>query len=145
MKLRIIRNPVKGKPTMGELWIDGVFFCYTLEDEDRGLEQAMPLGKIKELKVYGDTAIPYGRYAVRLTNSVKFNRLLPLIVNVNGFDGVRIHRGNFKKDTLGCPLVGFEKGDFAVLDSRRAEIELIRRLKGSGDKVHELVIERVLS
>jgi hypothetical protein len=141
MTIQIIRTPVKGKPTMGVMLIDNKFFSYILEDEDRGLRQDMPLEQINKLKVYGDTAIPSGHYKVSLTWSDKFKRVLPLIKNVPGYSGVRIHRGNFKKDTLGCPLVGYEKGDFIVLDSKNAEIDFVKLFKDSPEKEHDLFIK----
>lgn len=141
MLIEIIRTPVPGKPSMGVMLIDSKFFCYTLEDEDRGLRQDMPLSEIVEKKVYGETAIPVGKYKVRLTWSNKFKRVLPLVMNVPGYEGIRIHRGNWDKDTLGCPLVGFENGEFYVGDSKSAEVELVALFKKSTIKDHDLIIK----
>ncbi|WP_455763299.1 DUF5675 family protein [Prevotella disiens] len=91
---------------IGNLYLNGVFFSNTLEDKDRGLKQSMPLDEIEQCKVYGQTAIPSGRYEVRITYSNRFKRPLPLLLNVPGFEGIRIHAGNTPKDTLGCILVG---------------------------------------
>lgn len=85
--------------TIGELSINGTFFCYTLEDKVRLLNSY-------EDKVYGNTAIPIGRYKVILSYSNHFKQLMPEIVNVEFFKGVRIHAGNTKEDTEGCLLVG---------------------------------------
>ena len=82
---------------IGDLFINGEFFCYTLEDEKRA----------DGVKVYGETAIPTGTYNVLLTKSNRFKRLMPLIVEVPMFRGIRIHGGNTSKDTLGCILVAF--------------------------------------
>lgn len=82
--------------TVGFLNVDGTFCCYTLEDKVR------PPGQ----KVAKQTAIPYGRYRVELTYSPKFNQIVPQLMNVPDFTGVRIHWGNFLDDTDGCPLVG---------------------------------------
>ena len=91
---------------IGNLYLNGIFFSNTLEDKDRGLKQDMALDIIKELKVYGQTAIPSGRYKVVVTYSNRFKRPLPLLLNVPGFDGIRIHAGNTPEDTHGCILVG---------------------------------------
>ena len=85
--------------TIGELSINGMFFCHTLEDKVRLLNSY-------EDKVYGETAIPIGRYKVVLSYSNRFKRILPEILNVEFFKGIRIHEGNHKDNTEGCLLVG---------------------------------------
>lgn len=92
--------------TEGVLFIDGLYFCDTLEDQHR----------IK--KIPGETCIPYGRYDVRLTMSKRFTKVLPELLNVAGFSGIRIHAGNTPADTAGCILVG-EKFKDGVLKSSR--------------------------
>ena len=82
--------------TGGELYINGSYFCDTLEDEAR------PPG----VKVSGKTCIPPGVYKAEVTRSPRFKRNLILIKGVPGFDGIRIHRGNTEADTSGCVLVG---------------------------------------
>lgn len=84
-----------------------VYFCDTLEDEVR------PSGQ----KVYGETCIPFGQYKFILSQSVKFHRILPLILDVPGFVGVRIHEGNSNLDTSGCVLLGKNKEKGRVLES----------------------------
>lgn len=115
MIIKVKRIARKPKYTIGRLYINGVYFCDTLEDTDRGLKQSMPLKEIEKLKVYGQTAIPTGIYDVLMTYSPKFasrpwakpyNGRLPLLNNVPGFSGVRIHVGNDHTQTLGCLLVG---------------------------------------
>ncbi|MBG7619359.1 hypothetical protein I5R65_07775 [Herbaspirillum sp. AP02] len=96
MKLLLQREPSTKKSTAGKLFIDGVFECYTLEDSVRA----------RGVKVYGQTAIPAGTYQVLLTQSPRFKRVLPLLLNVPGFEGIRIHPGNKAEDTDGCILVG---------------------------------------
>lgn len=141
MELEIFRNPVANRPTMGKFFIDGEFHYHVLEDIDRGLTQQMSLEKIKKIKVYGETAIPYGRYKVILTYSEKFKRVLPLVLGVPGFEGIRIHRGNYAKDSLGCPLIGYGIENFTVTHSAKAEIDLLTILK-KGDTTHFLTISK---
>lgn len=96
-------NTRKDRNIIGDLFLNdndkykNEFFCYTLEDEKRA----------DGLKVYGETAIPNGIYNVKLTMSNRFKRIMPLLLDVKGFSGVRIHGGNTSKDTHGCPLVAF--------------------------------------
>ena len=85
--------------TIGELYIDGIFICNTLEDKVRLLNSY-------EDKVYAKKAIPYGRYKVILSYSPHFKQLLPEILNVEFFKYIRMHAGNDKEDTKGCILVG---------------------------------------
>ena len=94
MEIVVVRFHKKEKYTIGKMYINGTYFCDTLEDTDRGLTQEMNLDIIDKTKVYGKTAIPTGRYRVDLTKSKKFGRVLPLLYNVKGFEGIRIHRGN---------------------------------------------------
>lgn len=96
MNLQLERKALKETYTIGRLYVDGVGFCDTLEDKVR------PEG----VKIYGETAIPAGTYKVILTHSARFNRVLPLLVDVPMFSGIRIHPGNVAADTHGCILVG---------------------------------------
>lgn len=107
------------KTTIGELLVDGVFECYTLEDIER-----------KE-KLYGKTAIPVGKYRVEITFSPRFNRRMPLLLNVPGYEGVRIHPGNTEKDTEGCILVGRKKAQDRILESRLAFDALFKKLEAA--------------
>jgi hypothetical protein len=96
VKLLLDRKEYGDKSTVGDLYADGVWECCALED-------AIPTnGK----KVPGETCIPDGEYHVLITWSPKFKRRLPLLVNVPGFDGIRIHPGNSAADSSGCILVG---------------------------------------
>lgn len=118
MKLELTRTDFTEGSTIGELRVNGTFFCYTLEDVYR------PGG----VKVFGETAIPTGEYTVTLTYSPKFKRTLPLLVNVAGFIGVRIHPGNSAKDTEGCILVGRRKSIDWISESRAAFEELFAQM-----------------
>ena len=106
MRLTLQRKYMKNDYTIGNLYVDGVFLCNTLEDTDRGLTQDMPIDEIDRLKVKGRTAIPTGSYSVGWTWSPRFGRYLPILYNVPGYEGVRIHSGNNADDTEGCILPG---------------------------------------
>lgn len=120
MELKVIRKEFTSKTTIGELYINGVFFCYTLEDVDRGLTQDMSKKDIEAKKVYGKTAIPYGRYEIIMSWSNKFKCVMPLVNGVVGYTGIRIHKGNSEVDTLGCLLVGMKKGVDKITNSTQA-------------------------
>ena len=115
--------------TIGKLYIDGVYFCDTLEDKVRDLNKDGDLDDIGEGKIYGESAIGYGIYEVILTMSAHFKRLLPLLLKVKGFEGVRIHAGNKTEDTLGCILVGINSAKGKLTVSRVHEDKLITILK----------------
>lgn len=115
MNILVDRKWKKENYTIGNVFINGKFFCNSLEDKDRGLNDKMSAKEINSKKIYGQTAIPTGTYEIRMTYSGKFatkswgrkyNGQVPLLLQVKGFDGVRIHPGNTAKDTLGCILIG---------------------------------------
>ena len=116
--------------TIGKMYIDGQYLCDTVEDCDRGLTQTMTSQQIAVKKVYGKTAIPAGRYKVTLTFSNKFKRVLPLVNDVIGFSGVRIHSGNTAEDSLGCIIVGENKIKGGVINSRTTMERLMAKLRG---------------
>ncbi len=118
MNLRIERVFKGDKYTIGKLYIDGQYFCDTLEDKVRELSS-------KSDKIYGKTAIPEGIYDVILTYSPKFKRLLPLFLNVPYFKYIRIHSGNDEDDSSGCILVGENKIKGKVINSRITENRLM--------------------
>lgn len=122
MKLRLKREDYSDARTIGRLSIDGEDFCWTLEDRVR-----------TGPKVHGQTAIPSGTYAVKLTMSPRFGRILPLLVDVPGFDGVRIHPGNTAADTEGCLLVGTGRTEDTITGSRDAFNALMLRLEHAAD------------
>lgn len=95
MKLQVVRETFTPKSTIGKLYIGGRFFCYTLEDVDRDKNKDGDLNDAGEQKVYGETAIPKGTYKVTLTMSNRFKVVMPLLSNVAGFEGIRIHTGNY--------------------------------------------------
>lgn len=118
MNITLNRIAKKSKYTIGKLYIDGEYFCDTIEDTDRGLTQTMTDAQIKSKKVYGQTAIPTGTYRVIISYSNKFKRQMPLLLNVPGFLGIRIHSGNTEKDTEGCLIVGKNKVVGKVIESK---------------------------
>ena len=106
IKMQLVRVALRSTYTIGKLYIDGKYFCDTLEDPVRDHNKDGDLNDVGEGKVYGNTAIPYGTYQVIMNMSARFKRRMPLLFTVNGFKGIRIHAGNTPKDTLGCILVG---------------------------------------
>ena len=132
MELQVKRIAKRDTYTIGRLYIDGERFCDTLEDRVRDLS--------KEAKVKGRTAIPTGRYRLVLTYSPRFKRILPLLVDVPFFSGVRIHRGNTAKDTEGCILVGFNREVGKVLESAVTEQKLMAVLQNAANKGEQIYI-----
>lgn len=125
-RIRIERRWPKEGYTVGRLFVNGVLICNSLEDTDRGLDQGMTVVAIKARKVKGQTAIPKGTYEATLTVSGKFARkpwaakhggLVPQLLNVKGFDGIRIHPGNTAEDTSGCILPGMNTKVGELTDS----------------------------
>lgn len=117
MKLRLDRMYKKATYSIGKLYVDGVYFCDTVEDKDRGLTDKDSLEKIKATKVYAKTAIPTGTYKITMgVISPKFsqkpyykafcNGKLPRLLNVKGFDGILIHKGSNADSSVGCIIVG---------------------------------------
>ena len=118
MKIDLHRKWRRKGYSIGILSIDGKRTCETLEDQDRGLNEDMNLKDIMKIKVMKETAIPLGRYQVTWAFSVRFNKMLPLLIGVPGFAGIRIHSGNKAKDTEGCILCGRNTEVGTVTNSR---------------------------
>lgn len=140
MKLTLKRVALRDTYTIGKLYVDGRYICDTLEDKVRDLS--------KEAKVYGKTAIPYGRYEITMkVQSPKYSQrasyawckgYLPRLLNVPHFDGILIHSGNTAEDSAGCLLVGENKVNGKVINSMETLKRLYRILKSasdSGDKI----------
>jgi len=113
MDLLLQRQPSADGCTLGQLFVDGVFECFTLEDVVRDGP-----------KISNQTAIPAGRYRVEITFSPRFRRMLPEVLDVPGFTGIRIHPGNTAADTSGCILVGQRSTVDSIEDSRVAMVSL---------------------
>lgn len=135
MELKVKRIAKRDTYTIGKLYVDGEYFCDTIEDRDRGLNDSMSVEEIKKIKVYGETAIPTGRYRVTLSYSIKFKKMLPEILNVKGFAGIRIHSGNTAKDTLGCILVGKNTVVGQVTSSRATFDRLMLKLNKTTEPI----------
>lgn len=129
MELRVKRIAKKDTYTIGKFYINDQYWCDTIEDKDRGLTNSMSLSEIKEAKVYSKTAIPTGRYEVIWSHSNAFNRQLPLLLNVPGFSGIRIHSGNTSADTAGCLILGENKVVGKVINSKATCAKILPLIK----------------
>lgn len=132
MKLVLKRIAKRDTYTIGQLYIDGRYWCDTLEDRVRDLS--------KERKVAGETAIPAGTYDVVVNISPKFKRLLPRLLRVPHFEGVLIHRGNTAADSAGCILVGENKAVGKVLNSTVWERRITEYLLEAQNKGEDIKI-----
>lgn len=145
MKLTIKRTITRNSYTLGKLYVDGVYFCDTLEDKDRGLTQNMSVEQIKSIKVPGETAIPKGTYKVTLdVVSPKFSKYpfymqtcggkLPRLIDVKGYEGVLIHVADGpKRDSLvqGCIGVGNLSAEEYLMNGKKVFAELYNKMKGN--------------
>lgn len=145
MKLTIKRTITRNSYTLGKLYVDGVYFCDTLEDRDRRLTQNMSTEQIKSMKVLGETAIPKGTYRVTLdVVSPKFSKYpfymqtcggkLPRLIDVKGYEGVLIHVADGpKRDSLvqGCIGIGNLSAEEYLMNGKKVFIELYNKLKGN--------------
>ena len=132
MELTLNRIFLGSSATIGELYVDREHIADTLEDRVR------PEGE----KVYGKTAIPEGTYEMVLSYSPRFKKILPEILNVPNFTGIRIHCGNSSADSSGCILVGTwdgEKEDW-ISDSKIAFNELMSLLQKAADNKEKITI-----
>ena len=146
MEIELRRIARRETYTIGRLYIDGAYFCDTIEDKDRGLRQDLPLSVNKARKRAGVTAIPTGRYRVTLgVQSPKYkdrkeykfcNGYLPRLLNVPAFDGILIHIGNTAEDSAGCILVGRNTQVGKVLKSTVTFWELYSKLQDAKDDIY---------
>lgn len=139
MELLLERKYIKPEYCIGRLYINGEFFCNTLEDTIRDINKNGTFD-CGEFKISGHTAIPYGTYEVQVTYSPKFKRELPLLLDVPSFTGIRIHRGNTNEDSSGCILVGENTKKGIVLNSTKYEQELTKLLKNTQSKKEKIII-----
>ena len=154
MKLTIERRWPKVTYTIGRLYIDGIYYCNTLEDYDRGLRQSDQLRDIQRRKIAGETAIPKGTYEVAMNvTSPKYAGVawyynfcrgkMPRLKDVPGFDGILIHPGTSALDTKGCILVGKNTKVGKLTDSRACFMEVYKLMKEAADHGEKITIEIV--
>ena len=152
MKILVERKWKKEEYTIGKLYLDGTFFCNTLEDKDRGLTSDMPLEEIRKKKKAGITAIPLGTYNVRMDiTSPKYSNKewyvknchgakMPRLENVPGYEGVLIHTGNKASETEGCLLVGKNDVKGMVTKSKECFLPLYNKMYAAYSKREKIVI-----
>jgi hypothetical protein len=143
MELQLKREIFTDISTIGTLTIDGKFECYILEDKDRGINNTLTLEQILRVKVYGKTAIPYGRYEVDWTMSARFKKMMPILLNVIGWSGIRIHSGNSELDSLGCLLCGTRKITNRITESTIATNKLYAKIeaaKKQGQRIYITIV-----
>lgn len=149
MKLTLRRIAKKDTYTVGKLYIDGVYFCDTIEDKDRGLYQKQDIQELRKIKVPSKTAIPTGIYKISLSivspkYSVKkiYQEIckgkVPRLLNVPGYEGVLIHIGNTAEDSAGCILVGQNKVVGKVINSTETFRKLYAKIKGQNNLTIEI-------
>lgn len=146
MEIKVDRKWKKEKYTIGRLYIDGEFICNTIEDTDRGLTQSMSEEEIKSKKIYGQTAIPTGRYKV-LVNIVspKFSQKefymnvckgkVPRLEGVKGFSGILIHSAATADNVEGCIGVGFNTEIGRLTSIKEAFEKVYSKLSSSKEDI----------
>ncbi len=140
MNITIHRKYRRSGYSIGILYIDGRRICETLEDEDRGLSASMPLEELLTRKIKGQTAIPTGIYQVVMSYSPRFKKMLPLIMNVPAYEGVRIHSGNTARDTEGCILCGRNTKVGMVTNSRYWTGKVIKMIQEAASRKEQVKI-----
>ena len=152
MRLTVDRRWKKATYTIGILYVDGVRFCETLEDKDRGLKQTDSYSSIRSRKVYGETAIPAGTYGIRMDIvSPKYGAVswyqnlcggkMPRLTGVPCFEGILIHPGNTALDSYGCILVGRNTKVGQVTSSKDTFAALYKKMKAAADRGESITIE----
>lgn len=141
LKLQIIKkvSAPNGKGyRAGKLFINEKYFSFTIEDEDRGLTQNMPLDQIKKIKIDGVTAIPTGKYQVAFTYSNRFGRLMMQVLNVSDYEGVRIHVANSSKDVEGCIGVAYEDSSDGFAGNSKQAVEDLEKIVREAEKTEKI-------
>lgn len=152
MKILVDRKWKKETYTIGNLYVNGSLFCNTLEDRDRNIKQTDNLSTIKSKKIYGETAIPIGKYKITLDitspkySAVKWYKNLcqgkmPRLLDVPGFEGILIHPGNTPFDTYGCILVGKNTIKGQVTQSKDTFSKLYKLMKAAENRGETIEIE----
>lgn len=141
IEIKLYRKIFTDRSTIGQMFIDDTYFCDTLENKDRDNNKNGIFDNGEE-KVYGETAIPYGKYEVIVNYSNAFKRELPLLLNVPSFEGIRIHRGNKPEDTKGCILIGeYNETPNWISNSTPYEIKLTGQIREAISTGHKVTID----
>lgn len=140
MQIKLNRLDCGKDATLGEFFVNGEHECWCVEDQDRNLE------RYPDAKIQGQTCIPRGMYKIIISYSNRFKRELPLLVDVPGFQGIRIHPGNTNADTEGCllPCSSWkrdEKGGLFGVNSREAFRRLFEKIQSALDAYQDVTIE----
>lgn len=139
-RFELIRKYFTEYSTIGELFLDGKFICFVLEDKDRMLDSGWDEARIKAEKVHGRTAIPTGEYKIEWTYSNRFGKPMPELLRVKGFAGVRIHSGNSPEHTEGCLIPGNKMSTDNVSDSKNATMKIYNIVKIAIDSKEQVYI-----
>lgn len=142
MNIILRRKYFNSEYTIGQLFVNGKRLCDTLEPPSRGLKANAKPYQVKAAKKNGPCCIPYGNYVVVVTKSPRFKKWLPLLIGVTGFEGVRIHAGNYPTDTKGCILPGWNTSKGIVSGSQQAMNEIMNVLTKAyalGKSVHLII------
>ena len=123
MKIKVDRIYKGESYTIGKMYLNGEYFCDTLEDA------------IRPVKIPNETAIPAGIYKVEVTYSPRFKRNLPLLIDVPNYTGIRIHNGSNKDHTSGCILVGFNTAKGKLTNSRKTSDQLTNLLESLSEPI----------
>ena len=154
MRLTLNRIYKNSRYTIGKLYIDGVYFCDTLEDTDRELDNKIPIDKIKSIKVNAQTAIPKGEYKITLNVvSPRFSKYpfyqevckgkIPRLIGVKGFNGILIHVADgYKGASLvqGCIGIGKNKIKGGLLEGKETFKKLYSILSSCNNDQIEIEI-----
>lgn len=150
MELKLKRIALRDTYTIGRLYLNGTYFCDTLEDKVRDINKDGDLNDVGEGKVYGKTAIPYGRYEITMkVQSPKYSQrasyawckgYLPRLLKVPHFEGILIHSGNDATHSAGCILVGENKVKGQVINSMATLKRLVPMLKHASDNNEKIWI-----
>ena len=133
MRIEIVRDICGPTATHGVMYVNGLYFCLTLEDTDRKMEAG---GK----KVAGLTCIPRGEYDCIVDWSNRFKQEMPRLLNVPGFEGIRIHPGNTAEDTEGCILVGSVRSGDSILNSRATYTRLMNAMETALERGEKILV-----
>lgn len=144
MHLKLIRNTFTDLTTIGELYINGSFFCYTLEDVDKNLYQNNSLLKIKSHNLFSPSAIPYGVYKLEISLKPNLGKLLPKVMNVKGFKNVFFDKNVLINKTSGTIMLGHKKANNALFNYHAIENELVDLLITEEDSTLEITSENKL-